>query len=272
MLTIELRGLLCNQIFMIFFFINYCLENNKDYFLFSHKNKRQRYWDSFFQELKKDVKDVDYNKLVIKNIPFHYTLIKKNLDDVCFKGWFQSEKYFLPNYKKIYDLLKIENKKNEVRKKYKNYIKENSISLHFRLGDYKRSPIHEVKNISYYEKSIQFMINTINNDKKKYIICFGEQNEEEDINILKKNIEYLKNKFLECEFILIEKSITDVEQLMLMSLMEHNIIANSTYSWWGAYFNDSLNKIVCCPKRWFSNKSNLNTNDIYPKSWILIDG
>ena len=74
------------------------------------------------------------------------------------------------------------------------------------------------------------------------------------------------------EFILIEKSITDVEQLMLMSLMEHNIIANSTYSWWGAYFNDSLNKIVCCPKRWFSNKSNLNTNDIYPKSWILIDG
>ena len=57
------------------------------------------------EELKKDVKDVAYNKLVIKNIPFHYTSIKKNLDDVCFKGWFQSEKYFLPNYKKIYRLM-----------------------------------------------------------------------------------------------------------------------------------------------------------------------
>ncbi|NUN81029.1 alpha-1,2-fucosyltransferase, partial [Bacteroides ovatus] len=55
--------------------------------------------------------------------------------------------------------------------------------------------------------------------------------------------------------------------MQLMSCAKHNVIANSTYSWWGAWLNENSDKIVIAPKRWFNK---IVTPDILPEQWIKI--
>ena len=68
----------------------------------------------------------------------------------------------------------------------------------------------------------------------------------------------------------VSDNIQDWEQLLLMSICRHNIIANSSFSWWGAYFNSSFDdKIVCYPKKWFGRAlSQHNLKDLCPKKWV----
>jgi hypothetical protein len=67
-----------------------------------------------------------------------------------------------------------------------------------------------------------------------------------------------------------DNTLADWEQLLLMSCCHHNIIANSTFSWWAAYFNSWKDKIVCYPSVWFGNIANHDTKDLCPEEWIKI--
>ena len=62
----------------------------------------------------------------------------------------------------------------------------------------------------------------------------------------------------------------DWEQMLLMSLCNYNIIANSTFSWWGAYLNTNICKIVCYPDKWFMPEANKDTNDLFLDDWVQI--
>ena len=84
----------------------------------------------------------------------------------------------------------------------------------------------------------------------------------DDINWCKENLKGDNIIFIEDE--------PDYVDLWLMSLCEHNIITNSSFSWWGSWLNKYQDKIVIAPKVWFGANKNLNPKDIYCEEWILI--
>ena len=79
---------------------------------------------------------------------------------------------------------------------------------------------------------------------------FGEkQDKTHNENI----INILRETYPQLEFIKVSNNYTDWQQMLIMSLCTHNIIANSSFSWWGAYFNTNSNKIVIFPSIWFGS-------------------
>ena len=87
--------------------------------------------------------------------------------------------------------------------------------------------------------------------------------------IFSDDIVWCKNNFVGDKFIFIEGE-EDYIDLWLMSLCNHNIIANSSFSWWGAWLNKNNNKTVIAPKNWFGPNKKLDPTDLYCKDWLVI--
>ena len=249
------------------------------------------YWDSFLKELEKntmliDIKNLKYS--VYKEKEFKYNkiqimpdLIKKN-GGVMLYGYFQSYKYFDKEYKNITKYIKLDESRSEVRNMYyKKYENSNVISAHFRMGDYKNlQNCHPILGEDYYINSINFILSKKRSTIKWTILYFCEEEDMDEVKskvekIKKECMEYFCEKGQECELEFEraggECKIEDWRQLLLMSCCQHNIIANSSFSWWAAYFNDNSEKIICYPERWFGLQlSNHNTSDMCPKSWNKI--
>ena len=94
--------------------------------------------------------------------------------------------------------------------------------------------------------------------------------EDYDIAAVIDIIKQLKEVYPLIEFIRAPSDLEDWQQLLMMSCCQHNIIANSTFSWWGAYFNSNPEKIVCSPAEWFGPKINIKMDDLLPKEWNAI--
>lgn len=269
--TSFLMGGLGNQLFQIVCVLALSFEYEKQYvFLFKLKlGNRNTYWNTFFKDLKPylvtQLPDIQY----IHKENYSHTYEKINLESVLSKniiidGYFQNEKFFKSYYGDIYKLLNIETKKNDVRQKV-NIDVENYISLHFRLGDYKHlTEYHPLMDLEYYKKSLQYIIDKTSLKKVLYF-C-----EEEDIEEVLLKIDDLKNTFRGIGFLRISR-LMDWEELLLMSCCSHHIIANSSFSWWGAYLNNKEDKVVCYPKVWFGpSLYYLDISDVCPPEWIKI--
>ena len=150
-------------------------------------------------------------------------------------------------------------------------INDVNATIHFRIGDYaKLKDYHPVLSIDYYVNAIN-KLNSIYPECKK-ILIFYEPN---DYEIINRNLNYLKNKFINHEFIIIDNQIEDWKQMLIMSLIKNNIIANSTFSWWSAYLNINNNNTVIYPSIWFGHKifKNMTTKqkkDRFPEKWICV--
>lgn len=166
-------------------------------------------------------------------------------------GYWQSEKYFKESESLIRTILQPQ---EEILLSLLDIVDFNqiSVSLHIRRTDYLTSNnFHPVQNLNYYNKALK----TIGKYNKLYIVS-------DDIVWCKNNLKYDKMVFVE--------NTTNIQDLYIMSMCHHNIIANSSFSWWGAWLNSNPKKIVIAPKNWFGNK-NINTSDIIPSEWITLD-
>jgi hypothetical protein len=206
-------------------------------------------------------KEFSYNELPI------YEMINKN---ILIHGYFQSYKYFEEHYEIIYRILGIEKKKTELltRLTFTNNILNNTISMHFRIGDYKKiQHMHPLATYEYYEKALNH-IQSEKPDKFFTIYYFCEEDDIEDALLI---IQPLSTKFSLYRFERGNNTLDDWEQMLLMSCCHHNIIANSSFSWWAAYFNTWEDKIVCYPSLWFGPDTEHDTKDLCPSTFEKVE-
>jgi hypothetical protein len=182
-------------------------------------------------------------------------------DDMYIQGYWVSEKYF----KDIEETIRkdftfsepLEGKNKEIAGRIG---KVNSVSIHVRRGDYvaskKTNSFHGTCDISYYEKAIEYIAKRVDDP---HFFVFSD-----DIEWVKENLSIPYTT----EYIDWNTGKESYRDMQLMSLCKHNIIANSTFSWWGAWLNANEGKIVVAPKRWFKAQE-VNTDDLFPKEWVI---
>jgi len=273
-------GGLGNQLFQIFTTIS-CAINTRRKFIFLDTETlgsgqtivRPTYWNNFLARLKIFTTKSLPQMLLIKENSFIYNplnLFMYQEKDICIYGYFQSYKYFANNFEFICRIIGIDEiKKNVITNANisEDYL-NNTISIHFRIGDYKKiQHYHPVMTFDYYKNALSLINNKSNNTEVKNVLYFCE---EQDILDVFEIINKLKNEFRDFTFIKASNTLSDWEQMILMSCCKHNIIANSSFSWWGAHFNRNPDKIVCYPTLWFGKVAGHDTRDLCPDEWAKI--
>ena len=280
MITCNLMGGLGNQLFQIFATISYAMKS-KNQFKFIDKSElgggsttlRYTFWNSFLSNLKPFLTSSFPHLHVIRENGFQYNnlLVLEMMNrDVLLNGYFQSYKYFQENYGTICRIIGIDKIKTDLLHglNLDSQSFEKTISIHFRLGDYKKIPeYHPIATYEYYERALTHIQKQYPfDDFTVYFFC-----EDEDLDDVQIKIDKLQKHFHRYSFIRGENTLEDWQQMLLMSCCHHNIIANSTFSWWGAYFNSREDKIVCYPSVWFGEKANHDTRDLFPPDWIKVN-
>jgi len=184
---------------------------------------------------------------------FHFDELLFNMcpDEISLAGYFQSEKYF----KHIEDEIRADfSFKDEILEPCKEMIGSigEVISLHVRRTDYLTNPNHTILGLDYYEQALNKFYDTSS------VFVFSD-----DPEWCKEQELFSGDRFM------ISESEDQYVDLCLMSLCKQHIIANSSYSWWGAWLSGSDN--VVAPVRWFGvNNSDKNTKDLIPERWTTI--
>ncbi|MBQ9991387.1 MAG: alpha-1,2-fucosyltransferase [Lachnospiraceae bacterium] len=171
-------------------------------------------------------------------------------------GYWQSERYFREIKKDILRQFEFPQMLGEENIKMMSWIVGcNSVSVHIRRGDYlnNKKRYGNIWENGYYEKAIKYIRNKVDSPK---FFFFSD------------DIEWVKQNYKNDDFIYVDnEKENDYIDMQLMSMCKNNIIANSSYSWWGAWLNSREDKIVVAPAQW-----NLDTDntDIFCDEWITI--
>ena len=249
MVTAKLQGGLGNQMFQISAAISLALKNDTNFtfdfdecFTPNQGNPSNIYRENIFKRVtnKKNIQI----KNIFRETKCSFTEIKYS-EDIMIDGYFQSEKYFYEFREQIKNIFHLEKKNIGFSKPI--------TSVHIRRGDYlQKSKYHNMLDKSYYQDAINLI-------GEGTFLFFSD------------DLEWVKKNFKSSNFIFSE-SINEVEDLELMCSCDNNIIANSSFSWWGAYLNKNNLKRVISPsnEKWFGVDGPKDTQDIIPESWIQI--
>ncbi|TKC02910.1 alpha-1,2-fucosyltransferase [Pedobacter frigoris] len=173
-------------------------------------------------------------------------------------GYWQNIAYFQDISKALKTDFEFKNPLDDKNQQALNRIQNsNSVSIHIRRGDYLTDPLlGGLCSLKYYQSAIAYIQSKV--DSPRYFIFSN------DIAWCQENL-----KITNCEFISWNNNSSSYIDMQLMSQCKHNIIANSSFSWWGAWLNQNQNNIVICPKKWV-NDVNLDTSGLIPQTWLSI--
>ena len=216
---------------------------------FNVKNSDVMLYDVFDLETRNNIGLFQQNILHERMHTFDGELFNTCPDNVDLFGYYQSEKYF----KHIEDEIRKDfSFKDELLDLCKTFITKDTISLHIRRGDYVTNPNHPTQPINYYEKALSKLPNIP-------VIVFSDDPEWCNQQEL----------FSDDKFMIAEGNSSDCD-LCLMSLCKYHIIANSSYSWWGAWLAKS--KQVYAPKNWFGAEcAGKSVNDMKFENFEFLD-
>lgn len=215
--------------------------SNRLYSIFHSHQKRP---NSFIQWNK-----IDYNPNMLK-LP----------DGVYLEGYWQSEKYFIGIEQIIRDDFTLKETQTGKNKEVAEHIlSSESVSIHIRRGDYIDSPIvgnsQDACSLDYYHRCIDEISQKTSNP---VFFVFSD-----DIEWCRKSLK------LSSPAVYVDHNGFDkgYEDMRLMSQCRHNIVANSTFSWWAAWLNNNKENLVYAPQKWFTEKK-YNIDDIIPAKWV----
>lgn len=194
-----------------------------------------------------------------EDIPFDYENVTRK-EDGFYDGYWQNENNFLPIRDKILEVFsfpQFNDKRNiELAELITN---KRAVSCHVRRGDYLKDPLYGVCTSEYYVKAID----EINRKVSPDLYCVFS----DDVKWCKENLGEIIGKDKEIVFVDWNKGENSFRDMQLMSLCNHNIIANSSFSWWGAWLNNHDDKVVVAPNIWMNKPM---VNDPLCDSWIKI--
>lgn len=224
---------------------NYCLPI-KNYKL---DNEDLDLFDCFLLN-NEEKKITDFYSVEIENPGFDEKIFNKCPDWIDLYGYFQDVKYFEDNSEDIRKSFTFRDNHFEIAKNYfYNICNQDTISLHIRRNDFLKYPFHPVQKIDYYAKALKYF------DDKLKVIIFTD-----DIDWSKQQDLFRSDRFL---FSINNNNAVD---LCMQTFCKYHIIANSTFSWWGAWLANS--KKVVKPNSWFDEGLRKYENFLNVKNWI----
>lgn len=178
-----------------------------------------------------------------------------NDDWLYLDGYFQNPVYFNHIRLTLLRAFEFPALSESVKPKRNRILQCNSVSIHIRRGDYlkpKISEFHGVLPISYYKNAVEYINKNVPNPT--YFIF------SDDLIWCKENLSFINDAtYISCDG-------PAWQDMKLMSLCKHNVIANSSFSWWGAWLNKNSDKIVIAPKKWFTGVE----INIVPNEWVAL--
>lgn len=261
------HGRLGNQMFQYAVLNSISLRNNFNFYIPKHNHQLSECFNitcKAYDLQKQETLQIVSRLNRFREISFNFNREIFNIpDNTDISGNFQSEKYFSDFESEIRKQFTFKNEIHQEAKKQFNFFKESYqaqelVSIHIRRGDYVNlQEYHPVCELEYYLKAIKLVTEKV--DKKIKFLVFSDE------------IDWCKSNLNNNENCIFSSNINPYIDLCLMSMCEHNIIANSSYSWWGAWLNENPDKIVIAPNKWFGPKySHHNITDLIPEKWIKL--
>lgn len=277
--TVDIKGGLGNQLFQVFTAIAYGMRNRRILFLNPYKGSSAIIFHSL------NIYNVNRHSMdcVIWNEPlFAFSEIPNDLfrpgssspsalttssSTVMLRGYFQSYKYFALEAEHICRIMGIESLRQRAAHEFQQSCTSplSTVAMHFRMGDYKQYPLkHPILNIIYYRRALSYICAT-KQVTHVYYVC-----DQPDMASARLIIQELQILFSDIVFVESPPCLDDCMEMLTMSICGHQIIANSTFSWWSAYLNSNPHKAVCYPAEWFGPTISHSTDDLCPASWMRI--
>lgn len=280
MITCNLKGGLGEQLFQVFSVLNHSIDN-KIPFIFPYTELLKdagflykTYWKTLLGGLLKyttgnnKFENVErVNTLLLMEHPtfnevsYTYSNIGNN-DNVLINGYFQSYKYFDKHKENLFKLIDLDHNKLKIRAEYFNMLNTSCVASMQFINKNDRNGHFEYADIpqTYYEQALYHI------PSQYKILVFCEASDRERVDGI---VSSLKEKYPHT-FQFVPHDIPDWRQLLLMSSCGINVLSNSSFSWWGGYFNTDCVDVFY-PSEWFDENTKHDTCDLFPPSWKQLD-